>query len=359
MSEPTCTHTAEGWATREHTRKCDTTDCRGCRPCSEDHCDVRGCAHHVNHQARLYTCPGCIGRARRRVNDILDRYAQLPAQAVVGGVDSEALNLHGPAADPEQYAVRQEWNAELDEAEAWRRGWCKFPRDLDDDKHHPLTVLGRWDVYVRDRYGPPTDLFVNLSRAADYLTGPILDTFAHTKEFEDFDTDTRRCLTHLETVLSDSRQPEKGAPCPTCRLTRPGKKAPRLEKHLAEHAGLKRGEVCKLGPKVDHQGRSLCRTCRGDDDTWHCPSNPEHHWTEGDYRARVDGDYVEQATALTADQAAERFGIKASVIRVWGSRGHVKKRGKNRDGITLYDVAQIQKRTQVDTDVLASTDATC
>lgn len=307
---PSCTYDAErGWCSPEHLRDCSDGSCRGCRTCGEDHCELNGrCAEHVEHDAGIYTCPRCIGKVKREVRQIVERYAELPEEIEVKGVDSEALNLHGPAASAEQLAARRRWEAD--------RGWCDFPRTLAaDDPHHPYAVLGRWDMAIRESYGPATDLFVTVSRAADYLTGPVVARFAHTQEFEDFARDVSRCLTHLETVLSDSREPEKGAPCPTCREEGVAYGAPRLRK--------------RYGADV-----------RGRDDTWHCPRDPAHWWSHVDYRSRVDGDYLEHAQALTAAQMHAAHGIKPGTLRQWALRGIVKRVGRNEQGQQLYDVAQ-------------------
>lgn len=307
---PTCTYDAvRGWCTPEHLRDCADGQCRGCRPCAEDHCELNGrCGNHVEHDAGIYTCPSCIGKVKRNVRQIVDRYAELPEEIEAKGVDSEALNLHGPAASAEQLAARRRWELS--------RGWCDFPRTLAaDDPHHPYAVLGRWDLAMRESYGPATDLFITISRAADYLTGPVIEQFAHTREFEDFARDVSRCLAHLETVLSDSREPEKGAPCPTCRDEQPAEKAPRLRK--------------RYGADV-----------RGKDDTWHCPIEPAHWWSETDYRTRIDGDYLLHARALTASQMHEAHGIKPGTLRQWANRGTVAKRGRSTQGQQLYDVAQ-------------------
>lgn len=310
---PTCHYVADhGWLTPEHRSDCNEHDCAGCRPCPKSHCDLLGrCANHVEQGAGIFTCPRCIGRVKRSVRQIVERYAELPEEIEVKGVDSEALNLHGPAATAEQLQARRRFDLS--------RGWCDFPRTLaSDDPHHPYAVLGRWDMAIRESYGPPTDLFVTVTRAADYLTGPVLETFAHTSEFEDFARDVARCLTHLETVLSDSREPEKGAPCPTCSEEQPDDTAPRLRK--------------RYGADVS-----------GKDDTWHCPAKPAHWWSDVDYRARVDGDYLKHAEALTASQMHAAHGIKPGTLRQWANRGAVKKRGRNDQGQQLYDVKQAIK----------------
>jgi len=269
------------------------------------------CANHVETAAGMFTCPACIGKVKGRVRQIVERYAELPDEIEHKGVDSEALNLHGPAATAEQLEARRRWDAE--------RGWCDFPRTLaEDDPHHPYAVLGRWDLAIRESYGPPSDLFITVSRAADYLTGPVMEKFAHTQEFEDFARDITRCLAHLETVLSDSREPEKGAPCPSCREQRDDEKGPRLRK--------------RYGADVT-----------GKDDTWHCPDVPAHWWSDVDYRTRVDGDYLSHAKALTASQMHAAHDIKPGTLRQWANRGAVKRRGRNAQGQQLYDVEQAIK----------------
>lgn len=364
---PACTYDTErGWCTREHLRDCAATNCPGCRPCSEDHCEINGrCHQHVNHAAGTYTCPRCIGLTRRQVRKILDQYAlvevdvetrhldlgPLLEQAAESGVDSEAFNLVGPAADPGQWAERRRRLVATYDA----RGWCDYPKHegiADDDPHHPYAVLGRWDMKLRESYGPQTDLLVSVSRAVDYLSGPLLDKFAHTHEFEAFAHDVTACLTHLETVLSDSREPEKGAPCPTCRAD--GRRSPRLVKHYATHPGLKPGQRCTridCHCGDDHTGH--CRTCAGHLDTWHCPIVTEHWWSDADYRTRVDVEYVQHATELPVIELAQRTGITASTLRRWAGRTllgivdgesiygppRLKARGRNKDGRRLYRVA--------------------
>ena len=359
LPKATCHYDGElGWCTTEHVRDCADPPCRGGRPCAEDHCEIDRCAQHVEHAAGIYTCPRCIRKARRRVREILDLYAladsdvdarlglgPLLDQAGESGVDSEAFNLVGPAADPGQYAERRR---RLGIAYA-QRGWCDWPRREDfreDDPQHPYAVLGRWDMAIRESYGPQTDLLVTVSSAVDYLSGPVLDRFAHTQEFEDFTREVGDCLSHLEEVVHNGRQPEKGAPCPACRED--GVKAKRLVKHYAVHPGLPAGVGCALPPRTE-ANRKGCGICGGYEDTWHCPTNPAHWWTDVDYRMRVDGDYLEHATELPAAELAERIGVSVSTVRKWAARVWIKEtktwrepllvsRRRGADGRKLYPV---------------------
>lgn len=316
--KPRCHYDVErGWLTVEHVRDCDDSGCAGCKPCGKSHCGLRGkCPNHVEQHAGVWTCPSCIGKVRKDLRAVVEHYAvTMRDEAIEAGVDSEAFNLLGPAASVDQLDARRKL-ADRD------RGWCDFPPP--DDPHHPALVLPRWDLMLREEYGPATDLFATVTSAAAYIEW-LMDTeksgadFAHTRLFEEFNRDLGKCLRHLESVAHDSRDPEKGAPCPRCAETNEGGKAPRLLKRYG-------------------------RATDGSADTWHCPTVVEHWWTDVDYRSRVDGDYLEHATALTATQMHEQWKIKPGSLRGWASKGLVAKRGKTQDGLTLYDVVQARQQ---------------
>lgn len=296
-----------GWLTPEHLRDCDDHACQGCRPCPKTHCAMRGkCSRHVDSAAGIITCPSCIGKTRRDLAVIVDLYAvALPDEAVESGVDSEALNLIGPAALPF--------------ATDYRQGWCEFPRR--QDAQHPYSTLGKWDLALRETYGPATDLRITVSRAADYLTGLLAGTFPHIREFEEFAREVASCRMYLEAVIHDSRTPEKGRPCPRCAEVAEDGKGPRLQKRWA--AG-----------DDEH-------TKRGDNDTWHCPDEPAHWWTERDYRDKVEADYEQHAEKLTASAITRVYGVAEGTVRQWAAREKVRKRGTDQAGRMLYDVGDV------------------
>jgi hypothetical protein len=358
VTKSTCHYDAErGWLTPEHLRDCADSSCAGCKPCSETHCALRGrCSNHVKYaEIGERTCPRCIGATRRDLAAIVDLYAlidldvearhfdvsALLEEVTQSGVESEAFNLIGPAAAPEQYSEKRARLGGLYE----RRGWCDWPRHegfRDDDRHHPYAVLGRWDMACREQYGPQTDLFVTVSSAADYLARLLAGPFPHGDEFEDFTREIADCRGHLEQVTHDAKVPEEGRHCPRC--TEDHGRGPRLVKRYAAHPGLKRGQQCD---------EERCRICAGDLDTWHCPANGDHWWTEHDYRSRVAVDYVQHATELPILEMSERTGITASTLRRWAGRTllsiedgesvygppRLKARGRNSDGRRLYRVA--------------------
>jgi hypothetical protein len=121
--------------------------------------------------------------------------------------------------------------------------------------------------------------------------------------FDEFARELRGCRAHLENVHHDGVRVEKGAPCMQC-------------------------------------DKPMTRTA----EWWQCRAC-DRLLSEAEYRLAVGITYRAHSPSLTATDMAERIGVKASVIRVWGSRDLITKRGKNEDGLTLYDVASaITKR---------------
>lgn len=302
--------------------------------CNQDHCAMRGrCPNHVRHDAGIVTCANCIQRTRRDLDDIVLRYALLGFDAQVDGIESEAMNLIGHAAAPEQYAERRARLRALYE----RQGWCDWPRSeafRADDPHHPYAVLSRWELALEDAgWLTRSDMRITVTSAAIRLRGLLDRTFPHGDEFEAFAREIAACLAHLEAVDHDERQADLGRPCPTCVAENdPAHPAPRLRKRYARHAWARPGQRC---------ADPTCAACAGKLDAWHCPDNPAHAWTDADYRLRVDADYVQHAAALTASQLQQRFGVKPGTIRAWALRGKVRKHGLDQLGRQLYDVADV------------------
>jgi hypothetical protein len=215
------------------------------------------------------------------------------------GVNSEAKMLLGPASDPE----------------AWRnRAMSAMIGRLPDayledcrDELHPTWVLGTWEQVWRDHLDHQTEAPATLASVWAYLDTQI-GYMAEQIEppFDEFARELSACRGHLENVLRDGIREEKGAPCVQC------------EKPMT-----------RLTSKQGQQDTWRCHTCR-------------REVTEDQYRYAVGVAYKAHAEHLTATDLGDRIGVKPSVIRVWGSRGHIRKRGRNQDGHTLYDVASTQ-----------------
>ena len=305
-----------GYYLPSHERDCDDHACDGCEPCPERHCTARKtCTGHLDH-AHPLTCPRCVGRTRADLREIVRLSGLMLDEAIEAGVDSEAAMLAGPAADPE--------------ASMWRRlASVEHLADIaDDDDRHPLTVLGTWDMMLREDYEQPTGLRCTIGRAADYLDGQ-LQRLAQDDEqdFPLFASEIRACRSHLEDVLTEGQRRETGAPCPACSI------APPLVKRYAHWC--------------DREDCTREHDATGAKDAWRCPAC-RAQWSEAEYRLWVADDYLDNAEELTAADIELVTGIKANRVRVWAIRGHVDKRGRNTHGITLYDVGQAKRRAEME-----------
>lgn len=271
-------------------------------PCRRDsygdptrHCTARRtCSEHVGY--RELTCPRCIGRTRMDIRVIRDRAAELWPVALDAGVDSEAANLTGPAADHRVFearrAIGREWiYANIHQA---ARDWCDdedctrrhFKTDAgnrwhkrgienalvdllpEDDELHPYSVLCRWQMMLSEDYRDQLPDIMGIAGAADYLER-VLQRIAHDEEqdFPLFRREIRRCRNHLENVLRDGTAPERGAPCPDC--TAAEKKPNRM---VREYGHWCTEEDCEQIHYLDDSG-----------DRWVCPANRAHWMTAEGY----------------------------------------------------------------------------
>lgn len=270
---------------------CDDRE-MGCLPCPETHCVVCSKEH-----ARA-ACVTCLEAARSDLQAIGDLCLGLPAEAAQKGVQSEAMMLWGPAADPEAWQHRA-MSAMVGRLDASYLEDCR-------DEMHPLFVLGSWEQIWRDFLDHPTELRITVESAGRYLDlqiGYMSDQVE--PAFDEFARELRQCRGHLEDVLRDGIREERGAPCVQCER-----------------------------PMVRTEDHWECRRCH-------------RRVTEAEYRFAVGVAYRAHSDRLTAMDLGEKLGIKASMIRVWGSRGLVRKRGKDHAGITLYDVSDATARLQL------------
>ena len=279
------------------------SNCPNPEECPEPHCTARThCTRHV--EPTELTCPTCLSKTRGDLAQIVAMHHAMSDEAQHRGVNSEAANLAGPEADPYSYEARRVWTA---------RTMGLFLGELSDlEPEGPLTVLGGYDMRLRDDYGPRTTLRITVASAARYLDG-ILHRLANDphQDFPLFVREVAACRAHMEAVLHDSRAPETGAPCPEC--SDDTGTGPALVKRYDDH---------------DVTGAS---------DRWECPAC-KAWWSEADYRMRIGTKYLDHAEALTASQLRLHYRIPEGSTRGWAALGRVHKRGKDHDGRTLYDV---------------------
>lgn len=272
-----------------HAVPCSCDGETGCLPCPEPHCVVCSRAH------AKAACTGCLDAARSDLKAIGDLCASLPAEAVEKGVQSEAMMLLGPTSDPEAWRNRAT-SAMVGRLDASYLEDCR-------DEMHPLWILGSWEQIWRDHLDHYSIAPITVASAHAYLDMQIGYMSEQIEPaFEEFARELRQCRAHLEDVLRDGIREERGAPCVQCER-----------------------------PMVRTEDHWECRKCH-------------RRVTEAEYRFAVGAAYRAHSPSLTAADMAERTGVKASVVRVWGSRFPEIKRGRNHLGITLYDVESVLKR---------------
>lgn len=251
-------------------------------PCTHDeygdptkHCTARTtCGQHIG--TNELTCARCIGRTRNDLRRITDLAALMLPAAIAGGINSEAAVLAGPAADYATFVARRRIGQKWIEANIPERNQVRAMEALleDDDERHPYSVLGRWDMMIREDYRHGSDQPVNVANAADYL-GRQLGKIAQ-DENQDWPLlarEIRKCRRHLESVLATLDRPERGTPCPAC--VEAGDKAPRLIRRY--------GHWC-----TDEDCRKAEHYTDDSGDLWTCSNNTSHQWNHKDYSKWVE-----------------------------------------------------------------------
>lgn len=240
-------------------------------PCKRDaygdptrHCTMRRCSNHVG--PRELTCARCLGRTRSKLRRIPVVASLLPLIALEGGVNSEAANLAGPAADPEAWSWRK---IAAKQGRAWHVSLLE-----EDDELHPYSVLGRWDMMIREDYEHPSDQPVTVTNAAAYLDrqlGRIAQD--DDQDFGLFASEIRKCLDHLERVLHTAMLKQRGVPCPDCTSEETGV-GPRLVREFGHWC---EADDCERLHYLDESA-----------DVWRCPRDRDHWWTAEGYGNLMD-----------------------------------------------------------------------
>lgn len=190
--------------------------------------------------------------------------------ALEDGVDSEAANLAGPAADPEAWSWRK---VAARQGKSWHLSLVE-----DDDEEHPYIVLGRWDMMLREDYDQPSDVPLTIANAAAYIDGQLGKVAQDDgQDFPLLSREIRQCCTHLERVLRSAMLKQRGAPCPDCTSEETGV-GPKL---VREYGHWCEDEDCDRLHYLDDSA-----------DRWVCPRDSKHEWTLKAY-----SDYIEERKA--------------------------------------------------------------
>jgi hypothetical protein len=248
-------------------------------PCDDEHGDRtyhctarRTCSQHIGFGE--LTCARCLGRSRMDIRQIVERAALMLPEAMVAGVDSEAANLAGPAADYRVFSARRLIAKQWIEAHLPQRHWERAERNLltDDDEWHPYSVLTRWCLMLAEDYGlalPERFTIANAAALLDRILGRVAQDEA--QDFPLLARELRKCRSHLEAVMGDSMSPERGAPCPEC-------------------AG--RGTFVRLvreyGHWCDDEDCERFHFTTDEADSWVCPRDSAHRWDLESYSRWVE-----------------------------------------------------------------------
>lgn len=250
--------------------------CPGCQPCTEPHCRVCGKEHAL-------TCPLCVGSVRDDLAYIGRLVADLPEEVEHKGVESEAANLLGPAANPEAIG---HMHASINAG--------RIPADYleyADNDRHPLTVLGTWQMAYEGAFGMDESEAITVAGSVLWLTTMLPRAAAEVDvPFEDFAREVRESVAHLERVLHDGEQRETGAPCMDCRV-----------------------------PLVREWGKLVTA------DGWRCP-RCRTFTSEDQYRLAVLHLHRESAAWLTAAEVTVLTGITPAALRKRVERKEAKSR---------------------------------
>jgi hypothetical protein len=280
-------------------------ECDGCQECTEPHCLVQWHGERGDCETHAESvCPSCLGKVREHVEEIV-RLSGLPlvAEVLTKGAASEAADLLGPAADPKQWRQRGDYGHRFD-ADS-RVGWHT----------HPLSVLGWFDMIVTEHLGHSRTTRITITRAAGYLDRNLHFLAADIEfDFADMANTLADCRGHLERVLHDGEQVERGAPCLKCGT--------------------------RVVRQLDKDGRVSyrCERCRED-------------ITDSGYLFAQKAQRLKDADRLTADDMAARTGVPAGTIRRWANVRNIegidyeplfKSPSRNGMGHKVYRVSDVE-----------------
>lgn len=227
-----------------------------------------------------------------------------------------AMVMLGPVANIEAFNYRQ-----LSEMMGRTDGGSGAD-DLEDDPAPPLLVLAGWVDVVKGERGEASNDRATIPReiaylrsAIDWICGTNSDDEPYFLASDELDRSLRTLKYQLEAVLKDGTRLTFGAPCLHC-----------------VGVNMIRVEDARLGL----QDKYVCPTCQRD-------------YTKANYDYAVNVTHLHNAPELTAEQIERRTDIKATRVRVWGSRYPELKAGKNPEGLLLYWVeAVVAKRDAIE-----------
>jgi hypothetical protein len=251
----------------------------------------------------------------------------------------DALAARAPVASPEA------WQNVYEAAE--ERGLdLTHVLDEDDADEPPLQTLLFWSEQWRvEREAPfevePHRPYPTIETEANFIRWCLPWAWENEVHFEDFADDVRNVRARLEAILTAGRRNLRGVQCFDCGtdLVRQSHD-PKDVRACEGHDG-----VCFIPHAACPHDRGGLR------DWWKCPGC-DRTYPLKDYARAVSHAHYAFADYLLLDDAAARTGAKPGTIKVWATRGQVRKKRDRDTGRMTYCVPDIEAR-RADADEVA------
>lgn len=287
--------------------------------------------------------PDVVTKVARNLTEIERLVVDLAEQAIHAANDREipggdALAALAPVASPEA------WEHVYEAAETLGRD-VSHVADEDDNDEPPLQTLLFWSEQWRHEHGMPFDPephrpYPTISSEANFIRWCLPWAWDNEDHFEDFVRDMRGVVAKLEAILLAGKRNLRGVPCFDC-----GSDLVRQSfdpKHYPTCSGF--DGLCRIPHSVCPHDRGGLR------DEWKCPGC-DRTYTLTDYARAVSHAHYAFSEWLTLEDAAQRTGAKAGTIKVWVTRGLVRRERNKHSGRVVYNVPDIQARLTDDEDV--------
>lgn len=275
---------------------------------------------------------------------ILDVAERLEEQAIASANDREfpgglALVALGPVASLD------EWSEQLEAAEhraLARRQPLPVIEDGADDWEPPLQTLLFWSEAWRAEHGYPLKPRPTLASEAGFIRWALDWAWANELHWDDFASDVAAVRSRLENLLAEGLRARAGVPCLSDEcggvlLIQPV--ADRREHRACNGHEVDGAHLCLIPHERCPHDRGGLR------DEWTCPKCQRKYDAESYTRAVTQQHYL-NAEWLPLDKAAQRAGAKPGTVKVWATRGLVKRRKDVATGATVYRVKDIAKRVE-------------
>jgi len=243
----------------------------------------------------------------------------------------DALASRAPVASPEA------WEHRYEAGEALGRD-VSHVLDENEGDEPPLQTLLFWSEQWRAEHGMdfepgPHRPYPTIETEANFIRWCLSWAWENEPHFEDFAEDVRAVVARLEAILAAGKRNLRGVQCFDCGTDLVRQSHDPKEIHRCEgHDG-----VCFIPHAACPHDRGGLR------DWWKCPGCDRRYSLE-DYARAVSHAHYALADYLTLEDAAARTGVKPGTIKVWATRGRVRKKRDRDTGRMTYCVPDIEAR---------------